>query len=220
LCARPEGNSTHFERSLFVDTQAVLDAIEKEYSVTIVDEDDPRFWGFSTWDDMRRQREEMEQRKILVEGPCTRDARFAVAWLSSAIELDQRWNECLNGSVKILRVEVSAMEFVQRWLEGNGVFSLYLHRGMMAETLLVMAELGFLTLTGNRYQMTLPGAITKANVRRALFRLIEIQDEHELAHLENLFAMLSESEVENWMDRLKSMDLTERLGDRNLLLQG
>jgi hypothetical protein len=31
LFARPEGNSTHFEREIGVDTQAVLDAIETEY---------------------------------------------------------------------------------------------------------------------------------------------------------------------------------------------
>jgi hypothetical protein len=138
LFARPEGNSTHFECGFGVDTQAVLDAIKKEYGVTILDEDDPRFWGFSNWEDMRRKREAMEQRNILVEGPSNRDARFAVAWLSAA---------------------------------------------------------------------------------RALYRLIEIKDEHELAHLENLFVILSESEAQGWMDRLRNMEWTERLADRDLLLR-
>jgi hypothetical protein len=35
LFARPEGDSTHFERHLLADTHAVLDAIGKEYGVTI-----------------------------------------------------------------------------------------------------------------------------------------------------------------------------------------
>jgi len=43
LFARPEGNSTHFERGIGVDTQAVLDAIETEYGITIVDENDQRY---------------------------------------------------------------------------------------------------------------------------------------------------------------------------------
>jgi hypothetical protein len=219
LCASPEGNSTHFERSLCVDIQAVLDAIEKEYGVTIVDEDDPRFWGFSTWGDMRRQREDMKQRNILVEGPWNRDGRFAVAWLSAAIELDQKWNGGWKHGLKItlFTFESFAMEFAERWLAGKGVFSANLHEGGISETLLLMIELGFFTLTENRYQMTLPGAITKADVRRALFRLIEIQDER--ACLENLFVTLSESEAEGRMNRLSSMDLTERLADRDLLLR-
>src|SRR6478736_5896972 len=52
LFARPEGNSTHFERGVGVDTQAVLDAIETEYGITIVDENDHRFWGFASHNDM------------------------------------------------------------------------------------------------------------------------------------------------------------------------
>jgi hypothetical protein len=36
LFARPEGNSTHFDCRLGVDVQAVLDAIETEYGITII----------------------------------------------------------------------------------------------------------------------------------------------------------------------------------------
>jgi hypothetical protein len=48
LFARPEGNSTHFERRFCVDVQAILDAIETEYGITVVDENDHRFWDFAS----------------------------------------------------------------------------------------------------------------------------------------------------------------------------
>jgi len=54
LFATPEGSSTHFERALAVDTHAVIDALEMEYGTKIVDEDDHRFWGFSTREEMER----------------------------------------------------------------------------------------------------------------------------------------------------------------------
>jgi hypothetical protein len=50
LFVTPEGESTHFENK-FVDTDDVLDAIRAEYQVEIVDEEDRRFWGYSTWDE-------------------------------------------------------------------------------------------------------------------------------------------------------------------------
>jgi hypothetical protein len=52
LFATPEGNSTHFERQLVVDAHAVLDAVETEYGIAVVDENDHRFWGFTSRDDM------------------------------------------------------------------------------------------------------------------------------------------------------------------------
>ena len=38
LVATPEGDSTHFERNLRADTEAVLNAIQTEYGIEIVDE--------------------------------------------------------------------------------------------------------------------------------------------------------------------------------------
>src|SRR4051794_23189699 len=54
LFATPEGSSTHFERALTVDTHGVIDALEMEYGTKIVDENDHRFWGFSSLEEMER----------------------------------------------------------------------------------------------------------------------------------------------------------------------
>lgn len=52
LLAAAEGSSTRFERALAVDTHAVIDALEIEYGTKIVDENDHRFWGFSSREEM------------------------------------------------------------------------------------------------------------------------------------------------------------------------
>jgi len=51
LCARPEGASTHFENK-FTDADYILNTIRAEYQVEIVDENDPRFWVYSTWEEV------------------------------------------------------------------------------------------------------------------------------------------------------------------------
>jgi hypothetical protein len=51
LFATPEGGSTHFENK-YTDTDDILDAIQTEYQVEIVGENDPLFWGYSTWDEV------------------------------------------------------------------------------------------------------------------------------------------------------------------------
>ena len=92
LVAKPEGNSTHFERSLGVDTQVVLDALALEYGIEIVDEDDLRFWGFSSVAEMTASREKAlcwNDLWILVEGPAVSDAQFAVNWLQAALDADR-----------------------------------------------------------------------------------------------------------------------------------
>ena len=71
LLATAEGSSTHFERALAVDTHAVIDALEIEYGTKIVDENDHRFWGFSS-------REEMEQRIWPLDQVENRKCRLAL----------------------------------------------------------------------------------------------------------------------------------------------
>src|SRR5437899_118619 len=96
LFARPEGTSTRFERRLGVDVQAILDAIETEYGITIVDENDYRFWGFTGRNEMlaaysrtSRPSEVSPRNWILIEGPCILDADFTAAWLATAVQADE-----------------------------------------------------------------------------------------------------------------------------------
>jgi hypothetical protein len=229
LCARPEGDSTHFERSLCVDTQAILEAIEKECGVTILDEDDPRFWGFKDHNDMVRAMNE-PRRRALIEGPSTRDIDFATAWLNAAVGARESLCECskerrFRWSLDYLQIgsciefHSSAMDFVGGWLHGKGAFEFEVSRDYVrGVTFTVMNALGFFTLTGQRYQMTIPANVTHEEIRKAVHRLTEIHDGNGCFYPEDLAVSIEPQEAEEWAIRLRGMKEDERLADRNALL--
>jgi hypothetical protein len=235
LFARPEGNSTHFERRIGVDTQAVLDAIETEYGITIVDENDHRFWGFASHDDMleaysRRPSEVSPRNWVLVEGPSIGDANFTIAWLMAAVEADKalqayfqehpRFREGLRRIEIFNLIEFApcGMAFVRMWLQQKGIFSIDLFDSEVADIFPVMTAGGFFTKTGQRYQMTVPPGVNIAAIRDALLQLAETEDGHSFLHPERLLATMTRMEAETWKGRLEGMNWRQRLADRELLL--
>src|SRR3954451_2857105 len=90
LFATPEGSSTHFQRALGVDTQAVMDAIQMEYGIEVIDENDYRFWGFSSAEEMEEALRSTgpTRNRVLVEGPLITDAEFTASWLGAAASAD------------------------------------------------------------------------------------------------------------------------------------
>jgi hypothetical protein len=238
LFATPDGNSTHFERKFDVDTQAVLDAIEREYGIEIVDENDHRFWGFASHDDLLeaccrpgRPTKISPRSWVLIEGPSIGDAEFAKQWLEVALKADQAmeayFKEHSAFRQSIQRVEIaslvefapSAMAFVRMWLSNIGVFAIDLFDCLEAELFSVMAAAGFFTRTGQRYQMTIPERIDVLTMRDALLQLAETEDEHYFLHPERLSVTLTNREAENWKCRLEGMDWRQRLADREALLE-
>jgi hypothetical protein len=228
LCARPEEDSTHFERSLCVDTQAILEAIEKEYGVTILDEDDPRFWGFKDHGDMVRAMNE-PGRRVLVEGPSIRDLDFAAAWLMAVVGAHERFWECskdprFRASLDYLQIRSfiefhnSAMDFVGSWLQGKGAFEFEVQNHVRGVTFAVMKALGFFSLTDQRYQMTMPSGVTQEDIYKAVHRLTEMHDGNGCLCPEELLVSMEPQEAKEWAVRLKDMEVDERLADRKLLL--
>jgi hypothetical protein len=237
LFARPEGNSTHFERGVGVDTQAVLDAIETEYGITIVDESDHRFWGFASHDDMLeaysrsdRPSEFSPRNWVLVEGPSIGDANFTIAWLMAAIAADKAlqayFQEHPRFRERLRRIEIAtliefapcSMAFVRMWLQQKGTFSIDLFDSEDADIFPVMTAAGFFTRTGQRYQMTIPQGVNIAALRDALLQLAETEDEHCFLHPESLLVTMTRMEAETWKGRLEGMKWQQRLADRELLL--
>jgi|ERR1700687_662034 len=140
LFATPDGNSTHFERRLGVDAQAVLDAIETEYGIKIVDENDHRFWGFASREMLEacrrpdRPSDISPRNWILIEGPSIDDADFTTAWLGAAMQADEALEAYFQKNPsfreRVRRLEIAtlikfapwAMAFVRMWLEKKGCF--------------------------------------------------------------------------------------------------
>ena len=99
LFAKPEGDSTHFERKLGVDTEDVLEAIRTEYGIEIVDEEDYRFWGFSSEEAMLGGAGSVidssygpSDRWVVIEGPPSHDVDFTICWLKAARKAGLRWD--------------------------------------------------------------------------------------------------------------------------------
>ena len=241
LFAEPEGNSTHFERHLGVDTDAALDALEREYGIEIVDENDHRFWGFATVDEMNASFKEVAIARcrsaelcgihwILVEGPCSGNAEFAYRWLQSAIEADRLlqgyFHENPDFRSRIRRLEIacniefapSAMAFIRMWLERGVAFSVDLIDSEWAEIACVMAAVGFFLQTGVRYQMTVPKQLTIDLIKRALLQLAGTEDAESILHPENLLASITRAQTQEWNQRLSAMPWQQRVADRDALL--
>ena len=234
LFARPEGNSTHFERRLGVDTQAILDAIEREYSVVIVDENDHRFWGFTSHDQMVAEFKDPSRswpvnRSILIEGPSIGDGDFTAAWLAAAVQadgalrayfkVDSNSQESLPRPVirTLTKIVPCAVAFLHMWLEEKGVYTIDLFDTKYADIVPIMAVAGFFKRTGERYQMTIPQRVNLVIICDALVRLAENAEKDGLWQPENLLVTLTREEAGRWKGRLLAMDCPQRLADREIL---
>lgn len=98
-------------------------------------------------------------------------------------------------------------------------FSLSVFEEPWGEVFAVMAEIGFFSRTGDRYQMTVPKSVTSEKIKAALLRLAATQDESGL-HPEYLVHCLNQGDVQDWQQRLERMLWTQRVADRNVLLEG
>jgi hypothetical protein len=83
-----------------------------------------------------------------------------------------------------------------------------------------MAKIGFFSQTGERYQMTIPKAITRAKIKAALLRLLMTEDDDNFVHPEHLVHCLKQGDARDWQLRLERLPWTHRVADRNILLEG
>jgi hypothetical protein len=81
----------------------------------------------------------------------------------------------------------------------------------------LMSEMGFFSLTGERYQMTLPSLLDVNKVKQAHIKLAETEDE-EWIHPERLVADMPYSRAEMFQQLLGKMNQSHRLADRYALL--
>jgi hypothetical protein len=167
---------------------------------------------------------------VLVEGPEPGDAGFLGHWLLAAVEADQALHEQFkqNPDLKeqISRLEVvylvcfspTATRCVELLMIDLSSFSLAVCEEPFGEIFTVMAELGFFRQTGDRYQMTIPQAISGSKIEVALIRLAATEDQEYFLHPEHLVTCLSRPEAEAWQLRLKRLPWMQRVADRNVLL--
>jgi len=81
----------------------------------------------------------------------------------------------------------------------------------------LMVEMGFFTLTGDRYQMTLPTELNMDGVKRAHVKLARKEDE-DWIHPERLVVDMPRARAMEFQRLLGDMDQDQRLADRRALL--
>jgi hypothetical protein len=166
---------------------------------------------------------------VLVEGPGAGDAEFLGRWLLAAVEADHALEEQFkkNPSLKeqISRLELvfcirfssAATRFVELLMKNLTCFLLPLGEEW-SEIFSVMAQIGFFRLTGERYQMTIPQAISGSAIKAALLRLASTEDQQYYLHPEQLVTCLGKPDAQNWQLRLERLPWMQRVADRALLL--
>jgi hypothetical protein len=170
-----------------------------------------------------------EAPRVLIEGAPPGAAEFVAQWLLAAVEADQllqrEFSENPDFRKSIERLELiygiafapPAMVFLTMWLNDVTAFELDFWSEWV-EIFSVMADIGFFTLTGNRYQMTVPNDLKIDRIKEALLRLAATEDAEDYSlHPEWLLTTMTKQEASDEKLRLDRMGW-ERMAEREALL--
>ena len=72
----------------------------------------------------------------------------------------------------------------------------------LVEEFVMMVEMGFFVLTGQRYQMAIPEQLDMDVVKRAALKFAKTEDEESYLHPVYLVATMPYAEAEAWQERL------------------
>ncbi|MBR0695224.1 hypothetical protein [Bradyrhizobium lablabi] len=170
------------------------------------------------------------KRWALIEGPKAGDAQFLGGWLLAAAKADKILQEQfeLDPGFKraVERLECvcafvfspTATKFVELLMGDLTAFPLSVIDEPLGESFVVMAELGFLFQTGDRFQMTVPKDLRSEKIKAALLRLANTEDEDFVLHPEELVHCMERCDVLAWQARLNRIPHCQRVADRAILL--
>jgi hypothetical protein len=169
------------------------------------------------------------EKRILVEGPAWGDARFYGNWLLSAATANElmvslkkndpefrRAAEAIE-TIFCLDFGIAATVFLKRL--ADTAYETFILDPASEDLIdfVLMSEMGFFSLTGERYQMTSPSHLDANKVKQAHIKLAETEDE-EWIHPERLVVDMPCSRAETFQQLLGKMNQGQRLADRHALL--
>jgi len=172
----------------------------------------------------------LEDKKfILVEGPRWGDAKFYGKWLLAADEANEllRQARCQDPEfhkaietlelMRLLDFGMMATVFVSQFTD-KGFYTFHVELG--SEDIIdfvLMANMGFFALTGDRYQMILPPKLDVDTVKQAHLNLA-LTDDGDWVHPEWFVTDLPYSQVKRYQHLLSKKAEDERLSHREALL--
>ena len=170
---------------------------------------------------------------ILVEGPKWGDAEFYGEWLSMAAKAEALWKEALKNPIFEEQVDQLTIIFIPEFSIGATVMVSQLEKNLasfaiqlngeqvdLVDMFVMMADMGFFVLTGQRYQMAIPAQLNMDVVKSAALKFAQTADPEYYLHPEYLVATMPYVEAKAWQGRLRTMDSAHRCADRLLLLEG
>jgi hypothetical protein len=170
------------------------------------------------------------EKLVLVEGPAWGDAQFYGNWLLSAATANELMLSLKKNDLQFQRA-ADAIEMIS-CLDFGIAASIFLGKSLATTThgtfivdpasedmidFVLMSEMGFFSLTGERYQMTSPSRLDVNKVKHAHIKLAETEDE-EWIHPERLVVDMPCSRAKMFEQLLGKMDQSHRLADRQALL--
>lgn len=169
------------------------------------------------------------EKQILVEGPAWGDARFYGIWLLSAatanelmVSLKKNNSEfrCAADAIETifcLDFGIAATVFLKRL--ADTAYETFILDPASEDLIdfVLMSEMGFFSLTGERYQMTSPSHLDANKIKQAYIKLAETEDE-EWIHPERLVVDMPCLRAETFQQLLGKMNQGQRLADRHALL--
>jgi hypothetical protein len=158
----------------------------------------------------------------LVEGPRWADTVSYGSWLLAIAKADALWKEAIKDPsfkkevdrlmvVSMPDFSIGATILLSR-LEKNLASFLVDLNEEEGEEFVMMVEMGFFALTGQRYQMVIPAHLDMKRVKSAALKLAQTEDD------EYLVATIPYTQAKEWQARLRLMDENQRCADRILLL--
>lgn len=165
---------------------------------------------------------------VLVEGPRWGDAEFMGNWMLAVAKVETLWEEALKDSNFERQIDRLLVAYIPHFGISAAIMLSQLgkhHNSSFLvefdgdeEEFVMMVEMGFFVLTGDRYQMVIPKQINLDQVKRAALKLARTEDDESLLHPEYIVATMPCAEAKEWQTHLRKMGEDRRCTDRLLLL--
>jgi hypothetical protein len=168
--------------------------------------------------------------QVLIEGPRWGDAEFYGKWMLAVATAQELWKEAQNDPAFIKQIELVTICYIPDFGMGAIVMLSKLEKNLASFALgendadvfdefVMMAEMGFFVLTGERYQMVIPTKLDIETVKAAMLKYTRTEEEEYGLHPEDLVATMPYAQAKEWQARLRQMDEDHRCADRILLLE-
>jgi hypothetical protein len=166
---------------------------------------------------------------ILIESPGWDDAAFYRNWLLAAAQAQRIWTEAVETDCEF-KLQIERLEVMGPVQLGTEAFQIVGKLRENVRTMIVradthmgtsvalMAWMGFLERTSERYQMILPSRLDADIVKGAGVALAATEDKDYDIHPEFLVSTMPLASARTWQARLQQMAEKQRLADRKILL--